>query len=165
MFCCLSSSISEDQRKPGRVVLVLAALTLCVCATSLEALAQIAPKATDKVPASKPAIAPPRVRRPRVSRPATTVNTRGSAQVDSDNFVDLGDRFTEKGKWNAAEVAYTEATRIWPGNVDALVALGFLYVDKGTLSEAYGIYNRLRSMNSASADDLMGEIRKRESSK
>ena len=81
--------------------------------------------------------------------------------MESNNFLDLGDRFREQKKLKAAEAAYKEAIEVWPGNVDALVELGFLYVDRNKMDEAQKTYSRLRSLNASYASELLAEINRR----
>ena len=83
------------------------------------------------------------------------------ASVESENFLDLGERFREQKKWKAAEAAYKEAVEVWPGNVDALMELGFLYLDRNRLDEAQQTYSKLRSLNASYASDLLAEINRR----
>ena len=78
--------------------------------------------------------------------------------MESDNFLDLAERFSEQKKWKAAEAAYKEAVTVWPGNVDALLELGFLYVDRNRIDEAQQTYNKLRSLNASYASNLLAEI-------
>jgi thioredoxin-like negative regulator of GroEL len=114
--------------------------------------AQIARKATDK-PASKPTA---RAReRHRVRIP---VADKTPITTESDRFLDLGDSFRQDGKWNAAEAAYKEAINVWSGNADALLELGFLYIDRNRLSEAQALYSKLRGVNSAVAAELLADI-------
>lgn len=155
---------SEHNERGKTLVVTLAMLVLCFGLASLSVNGQIAPKATDKAPAAKPSTTPrpttPSLRPPRRARPAGSVSPSGSASEASDNFLNLGDQFAEKSKWHAAEVAYKEAVRLWSGNADALVALGFLYVDKRERGEAFTVYNRLRPLDSSLAQDLLTEINK-----
>ncbi|HEY6802057.1 MAG TPA: tetratricopeptide repeat protein [Pyrinomonadaceae bacterium] len=145
----------------ARFLLMIAGTVMCLLLGSAVGKAQVAPRAEGtRQQGEKQPVKP--VFRKRVHT-ARVPSTSGSASEESDHFLDLGDQFAEKSKWNAAEAAYKEAVRIWSGNVDALLALGYLYVDKGTLSEAYSIYNRLRAMNSAAAGDLITEINRRKS--
>lgn len=114
--------------------------------------AQIARKATDK-PASKPTA---RAReRLRVRTPVTSTTP---ATTESDRFLDLGDKFREDRKWNAAEAAYKESINVWPGNANALLELGFLYIDRNRLPEAQGLYSKLRGVNSSVAAELLADI-------
>ena len=114
--------------------------------------AQIARKATDK-PASKPTA---RTReRHRVRTPVTSTTP---ATTESDRFLDLGDKFREDRKWNAAEAAYKESINVWSGNANALLELGFLYIDRNRLPEAQGVYSKLRGVNSSVAAELLADI-------
>jgi len=64
-------------------------------------------------------------------------------------------------KWNAAEAAYKEAVSVWPGNSDALLELGYLYLDKNKIDEAQQTLSKLRSVSAADASELLAEITKR----
>ncbi|HJT65854.1 MAG TPA: tetratricopeptide repeat protein, partial [Pyrinomonadaceae bacterium] len=92
--------------------------------------------------------------------PATVV-TKAPQSVESDKFIDLGDDFRRKQNWNAAEAAYKEAIKLSPGNADAVVELGFLYVDRDKMDEAQRTYAQLRSLSPSYANDLLAEINKR----
>jgi tetratricopeptide (TPR) repeat protein len=81
--------------------------------------------------------------------------------MESENFLDLADRFREQKKWNAAEAAYKEAISVWPGNADALLELGFLYLDRNKIDQAEQTHSKLRSLNASYASDLLAEINKR----
>ncbi len=83
---------------------------------------------------------------------------RTPASVESDKFLDLGDSFREQKKWKAAEAAYKEAVNVWSGNADALLELGFLYLDRNKIDEAQQTYGKLRSVNASYASDLLAEI-------
>jgi len=134
----------------------LVLLVVCVLAATTEALAQRLPKATGREPENRPASAPREHRRkPRPTRPATS---RSPASVESDNFLVLGDRFREQKKWKAAEAAYKEAVTVWPGNADALLELGFLYLDRNKIDDAQQTHAKLRSLNPSYASDLLAEI-------
>jgi tetratricopeptide (TPR) repeat protein len=128
-------------------------VVLCTLAAFVTGSAQVAPKATDKPAESKPAA--PRRPRPRTRPPATSATP---ASTDSYNFLDLGDRFRQERKWNAAEAAYKEAIKAWPGNADALLELGFLYIDRNKLPEAQGVHSKLRAVNSSFAAELLADI-------
>ena len=124
-------------------------IVFCTLGACSDGSAQIAPKATE----SKST--PRRRERPRV-RPSATATT--IASTESYNFFDLGERFREKRKWNAAEAAYKESIRVWPGNADALLELGFLYIDRNRLPEAQGVHSKLRAVNSSFAAELLADI-------
>jgi tetratricopeptide (TPR) repeat protein len=115
--------------------------------------AQVARKATDKPAESKPA--PRRPERPRVRRPVTSTSP---ATTESDQFLNLGERFRKDGKWNAAEAAYRESIKVWPSNADAFLELGFLYIDRNRLPEAQAVYSKLRAVNSSFAAELLADI-------
>jgi len=134
------------------------AFLVCALATTPVALAQRLPKATGREPENKPASSRREVRRKRQTAPAAS---RNAASVESNSFLDLGDRFLKQKKWNAAEAAYKEAVRVWPGNVDARLELGFLYLDRNRMDEAQQAYNELRSLNASYASNLLAEINRR----
>jgi cytochrome c-type biogenesis protein CcmH/NrfG len=123
------------------------------------AQAQVAPRSPGTKPAEKPATPnkPNIIKRVRHDRPRPDV---GSVAEESDRFLDLGDRFYDKGKLNAAEVAYKEALRIWPRNADAVYGLGSVYSTKGDEHEAQAQLNRLRSMDSELANALALEMKR-----
>jgi hypothetical protein len=127
-------------------------VVFCTLAAFTNGSAQIARKATDK-PASKPTA---RAReRLRVRTPVTSTTP---ATTESDRFLDLGDKFREDRKWNAAEAAYKESINVWSGNANALLELGFLYIDRNRLPEAQGVYSKLRGVNSSVAAELLADI-------
>ena len=133
-----------------RITFVL--VVFCTLAAFTNGSAQIARKATDK-PASKPTA---RAReRHRVRTPVTSTTP---VTTESYRFLDLGDDFRQNGKWNAAEAAYKESINVWPGNADALLGLGFLYVDRNRLPEAQSVYSKLRGVNSSVAAELLADI-------
>ena len=135
--------------------ITLVLVVLCTLAAFTNASAQIARKATDKPAESKASKTTPRPQRHRVRTPVTS---KIPATIESDQFLDLGDSFRKNGKWSAAEAAYKEAINVWPGNADALLELGFLYLDRNKLPEAQGVYSKLRSVNSSVAAELLGDI-------
>lgn len=124
--------------------------------TGTEALAQRLPKATGREPDNRSA--PPR-RRPEVRR--TTPAASKFIAVESDNFLDLGNSFREQKKWKAAEAAYKEAVNVWPGNADALLELGFLYLDRNKIDDAQLTLVKLRSVNASYASNLLAEINRK----
>lgn len=132
----------------------VATLFVWVLMGTSEAVAQRLPKKTDREPENRPAS--PRRERPK--RQPIQPATRTPASAESNNFFDLGERFREQKKWKAAEAAYKEAVIVWPGNVDALLELGFLYIDRNKIEEAQQTYSKLRSLNAAYASDLLAEI-------
>ena len=136
-------------------ILLLVAFLVCALAGIPVALAQKLPKATGREPEKKPA---PSRREGRAKRPTAPAASRNPASVESDNFLDLGERFREQKKWKAAEAAYKEAVKVWPANVDALLALGFLYLDRNRLDDAQQTYSDLRSLNASYASNLLAEI-------
>lgn len=144
----------------SQILLLVAAFFLCGLAGTHVALAQRLPKATGREPENKPA---PSRREGRPKRPTAPAASRSPASVESGNFLDLGDRFREQKKWRAAEAAYKEAVKVWPANVDALLELGFLYLDRNRLDEAQQTYSELRSLNASYASTLLAEINKHKS--
>jgi len=137
--------------------LLLSVVAFFVCGpTGTEALVQRLPKATGREPENKSAPArPERRHKARRTAPATSKNP---AAVESNNFLDLGDRFRGQNRWKAAEAAYKEAINVWPANADALLELGFLYLDRNKIDEAEQTYGKLRSVNASYASDLLAEI-------
>ena len=141
---------------PRFKLLLLSVVAILVCALAeSEALAQKLPKATGREPENKVA-APPR-HRPRV-RSTTPSASKSAITVESDNFFDLGDRFREEKKWKAAEAAYKEAVNVWSGNADALLELGYLYLDTNRIDDAEKTYSKLKSLSASHASDLLAEI-------
>lgn len=137
---------------------LFAAFLVCVLAPL--ALAQRIPKATGKEPESKAA---PSRREGRPKRQPVRTAASNPASVESDNFLSLGERFREQKKWKAAEAAYKEAIKAWPGNVEARLELGFLYLDRNRVDEAQQTYNELRSLNASYASTLLAEINRHKS--
>ena len=127
-------------------------VVLCTVAPFANGSAQVARKATDKRADSKHT---QRRRGPRTRPPATATT---AASTESYNFVDLGERFRKERKWNAAEAAYTEAIKVWPGNDEALLELGFLYIDRNRLPEAQAVHSKLRAINASFAAELLADI-------
>ena len=141
------------------LLLLVVAIVVCGLAAPPDALAQRLPKATGKEPDNKAASARREVRhKARLSAPATSKN---SASVESNNFLDLGDSFREQKKWKAAEAAYKEAVNVWPGNADALLELGFLYLYTNRIDDAEKTLSKLKSLSASHASDLLVEINKR----
>ena len=127
-------------------------VVFCTLVAFTNGSAQIARKATDK-PTSKPTA---RAReRHRVRNPVTA---NLPTTTESDRFLDLGDSFRQDGKWNAAEAAYKESIAVWSGNAEALLELGFLYIDRNRLPEAQSVYSKLRGVNSSVAAELLADI-------
>lgn len=139
----------------SRIQLLVVAFLLCGLTGIPVALAQRLPKATGREPENRPA---PSRRESRNKRQTTPAASRSPASVESGNFLDLGDRFREQKKWKAAEAAYKEAVKAWPANVDALLELGFLYLDRNRIDEAQQTYGELRSLNASYASNLLAEI-------
>ena len=123
-----------------------------------EALAQRLPKATGREPENKPTAS--RRNGPHKPQPAPAAS-KSPASVESGNFLALGDRFRKQNRWKAAEAAYKEAVKVWPANVDARLALGFLYLDRNRMDEAQQTYSELRSLNASYASNLLSEINRR----
>jgi tetratricopeptide (TPR) repeat protein len=127
----------------------------CTLAAFTTGSAQVVRKATDKSAESKSSKSTPRRERNRVRTPDPS---KIPAATESYRFQDLGDSFRKEGKWNAAEAAYKESINVWSGNGDALLELGFLYIDRNRLPEAQGVYGKLRSINSSLAAELLADI-------
>jgi tetratricopeptide (TPR) repeat protein len=143
---------------PRALQLLLSVVVFLVCADGV--LAQRLPKSPGREPENKAASAPHRPK----PRPRPPASSRNPASVESDNFLDLGNTFREQKKWNAAEAAYKEAVNVWSGNADALLALGFLYLDRNRLDDAQQTHGKLRSVNASYASDLLAEINRRKNS-
>lgn len=130
------------------------AFLVCTLGGTPGVLAQRIPKTTGREPENKPA--PSRHGRPK--RQPVQAASKNPTSVESDNFLNLGDGFREQKKWNAAEAAYKEAIKAWSANIDALLELGFLYLDRNKLDEAQKTYNELRPLNASYASTLLAEI-------
>ena len=142
---------------PRALQLLLLFAAFYVCADGV--LAQRLPKATGREPENKAVTARRETRhKARLTAPAAS---RTPASVESDKFLDLGDSFREQKKWKAAEAAYKEAVTVWPGNADALLELGFLYLDRNKIDEAQQTHGKLRSVSASYASDLLAEINRR----
>ena len=70
-------------------------------------------------------------------------------------------RFSEQKKWKAAEAAYKEAVNVWPANADALLELGYLYLDRNKIDDAQLTHGKLRSVNASYASNLLAEINRK----
>lgn len=141
--------------RTSQILLLLLAFFVCGLAGTPVALGQRLPKATGREPENRPA---PSRRERGNKRQITPAASRNPASIESDNFLDLGDRFLQQKKWKAAEAAYKEAVKAWPANVEALLELGFLYLDRNRIDEAQKTYSELRSLNAAYASNLLAEI-------
>lgn len=144
--------------RTSQILLSVVAFLAFGMAATPGTLAQRLPKATGREPENRPA---PSRREDRHRRQTVPAGSRTQASVESGNFFDLGERFREQKKWKAAEAAYKEAVKAWSGNVDALLELGFLYVDSNRMDEAQKTYSELRSLNASHASNLLAEINKR----
>jgi len=142
--------------RASKLLLTVAAVIVCGLAMAPNAIAQPPlPKATRRVTETKSDTA----RRARhQARQTAPVVSKTPAAVESNHFLDLGDDFSEQRKWKAAEAAYSEAVKVWPGNADALRELGYFYVDRYKREEAQQVYSKLRSINGSYASDLLAEI-------
>ena len=143
--------------RASRLLISIAAFAVCGLAGTPDALAQKLPKATGREPENRSASP----RRESHKRPTAPAASKTSAAVESNNFLELGDRFRKQNKWKAAEAAYKEAVQVWPGNIDALLELGFLYVDRSKFDEAQQTHSKLRSLNASYAAELLAEINRR----
>jgi len=146
--------------RTSQILLLVVVFLVCGLTDTPGALAQRLPKATGREPENKPASSR---RESRHKRQTTLARSKNAASVESDNFLDLGDRFREQKKWKAAEAAYKEAVKVWPANVDARLELGFLYLDRNRMDEAQQTYSELRSFNASYASNLLAEINRRKS--
>lgn len=141
-------------------MLLLSVVAFLLCGlTGIETPAQRLPKATGREPENKST--PARRERRNKARPTASSASKNPASVESDNFLNLGDRFREQKKWKAAEAAYKEAVNVWPANADALLELGFLYLDRNKIDEAQQTHGKLRPVNASYASDLLAEINRR----
>jgi len=141
----------------SQLLISVVAFFVCWLAGTPEALAQRLPKATGREP-DKPASPRREVRHKPQTAPAAS---RNPTTLASDNFFKLGEGFREQKKWKAAEAAYKEAVEVWPGNIDALAELGFLYLDRNRIDDAQQTYSKLRLLNASYAADLLAEINRR----
>jgi tetratricopeptide (TPR) repeat protein len=144
------------------LLLSVGAIFVCALVGLTEARGQRLPKATGKEPENKSASGR-REHRPKLHTPAPA-SSKTPVTVESNNFFDLGKSFREQKKWKAAEAAYKEAVTVWPGNADAQLELGFLYLDRNRIDDAQQAYARLRSINASYASDLLAEINRRKAS-
>jgi tetratricopeptide (TPR) repeat protein len=143
-----------------RLLLTVAIFFVCGLAVAPNAMAQLLPKKTDRVPETRPTTSSARRERRKAHQPASSA-PKSPASVESNKFLDLGDVFREKNRWKAAEASYKEAVRVWPGNADALSELGYLYIDMNKIDDAQQTYSRLRSVNSSYAAELLSDINRR----
>ena len=144
--------------RASRLLLTIAAFAVCGLFAASDVIAQKLPKATGKEPAAENRSDTARRERRKRHQAAPPAASKTPDSAESKNFLDLGDRFSEQKKWKAAEAAYKEAVKVSPGNVDALLELGFLYIDKNRLDEAQQTYSKLRSLNASYAGELLAEI-------
>ena len=140
-------------RYVSKVIAQCFLVVLCTWAAFSVATAQKVRK-PDVKPAETNSTSRTRVR----PRPRPIVITATPASTESQNFFDLGERFRKERKWSAAEAAYKEAVKVWRGNAQALLELGYLYVDRNKLSEAQGVYRDLRAVDSSFAAELLADI-------
>lgn len=147
--------------RTSRLLLPIALFFACGLAVAMNAVAQEIPKETER---EKKSASVRRERRQKVRQTAPTTSKTANS-VESDHFLDLGDRFKAQQKWKAAEAAYKEASNVWSGNAEALQELGYLYLSIGKIADAQQTYNRLRSINGAYASELLGDINVRKSSR
>ena|SRR5689334_6670891 len=145
------------RRHTLRTLTLLFVVAVGGLAGTTEARAQRLP--TGREPENKPAAPRRPVFHKRPTAPAAA--SKNPAAIESDNFLKLGDTFRGQEKWKAAEAAYKEAVTVWPGNTDALVELGFLYLDRNRIDDAQQTYAKLRPLNASYAADLLAEINRR----
>jgi tetratricopeptide (TPR) repeat protein len=157
-FILRAAMIPQFKPRPSQLLLSLVAFFVCGL-TGNEALAQRLPKATGREPENR-SVPARREHRPKARRIAPAASS-SPASVESNNFFDLGERFREQKKWKAAEAAYKEAVNVWPANADALLELGFLYLDRNKIDEAQQTHGKLRSVNASYASELLAEINRR----
>lgn len=140
---------------------LIAIVPVFILSTLVVVPAQIAPKDTKKATDPKPGPKGRVTQRPRPPRSVTPSGAASNTITESDRFLALGDRFREKGRWNAAEAAYKEAVNVWPSNPEALEELGYIYLYSNRPQEAQSIYSKLRAVKPAYAQDLLTEINRR----
>ena len=143
----------------ARLLLTVALFLVCGLAATPDIVAQRLPRDTERETKS---VSVRRERRKKARQIAPAASKTAST-VESDNFVDLGDSFREQQKWKAAEAAYKEATKVWSGNDDALLELGYLYLTLGKINDAQKTYNQLRAINGSYASELLADINRRKS--
>jgi tetratricopeptide (TPR) repeat protein len=148
--------------RTSHLLLTVSIFFVCMLAVTTDAAGQPKPKETGEAPGTKAATAR---RERRKDRPKIPPASKTPAAIESDNFLGLGDRFSETEKWNAAEAAYKEAVKVLPSNDDALLELGYVYLTNGKMDEAQQIHSRLRSLNTTYASELLAEINRRKSTK
>lgn len=139
-----------------QILLLAVAFLICGFAGTTEALAQRLPSATEREP-RKPSSSRP-VGRP---KPQPVPAASKNVSVESGNFLNLGNDFRKQKKWKAAEAAYKEAVKVWPGNVEARLELGLLYLDRNRIEEAQQTHAELRALNATYASNLLAEINRR----
>ena len=145
--------------RTSRLLLIIATFFVYLLAMAPDAVAQAIPKETDREKKS----ASVRRERRKQSRQTTPTTSKTVNSVESDSFLDLGDRFKEQQKWRAAEAAYKEAVKVWSGNADAVLELGYLYLTLGKIDDAQKISSQLRSINGSYASELQADISHRKS--
>lgn len=161
MFYSDSKTLQSFQRARS-AIFPLALLVLSVLVVKPEAVGQT-PSDTGKAKETKTTTTTRPRHRPR-PRPVTPDASKTPASVLSNDFLELGYRFHDKEKWNAAEAAYKEATTVWSANGPAWLALGYLYLDlknvdpKKQLEQARAVHNKLRSVDSSFASQLLAAI-------
>ncbi len=154
------STTNQPPQKARRVLLLLAFVVFCALAAAPEAFGQPTPSDTGRATTTTP----PTRRVIKTPRRDPTIASTTPASVESNKFVDLGDSFREKGKWNAAEAAYTEATNVWRANGEALLKLGYVYLDEKNpdiakkIERARAVQVKLRSVDSSLAATLLADI-------
>ena len=93
-----------------RTLFVPVILLLTMVIGSAAVKAQVAPRPKPAETKKPEPTTTPRVNKVRIPR------VRSGSPEDSYNFLLLGDRFYEKGRWNAAAAAYKESIRLWSGS-------------------------------------------------
>jgi hypothetical protein len=149
---------NPSSHKARRGLLLLAFIVFCALSTAPEVIAQT-PSGTGRATTT-----PPPPKRTVKIRRDPTVATKTPSSVESDKFMLLGNGFREKQMWNAAEAAYKEATKVWSGNGEAYLLLGYLYLDEKNpelskkVENARAVLGKLRSVNSSHAASLAEAI-------
>ena len=157
-FILPATMVPPFKVRTSQILLLVIAFFVCGLAGTSESLAQRLPRATGREPENKPG---PSRRDGRNKRQPAPVSSKSPAVVESGNFFDLGEHFRAQKKWKAAEAAYKEAIKVWPGNIEARLELGLLYVDRNRMDEAQTAYSELRSLSQSYASNLLAEINKR----
>jgi tetratricopeptide (TPR) repeat protein len=143
-----------DRVKPRVSTIVL--FVFCLVA-NVTAVAQTGTSSADAAKSTQTTSSSNKTEPGQIRRRSKSGST-GSGSDQSNNFLELGNNYFEKSKWNAAEAAYNEATKLSPRNAEAWAALGYLYLQQRNLGKAWNVYHRLTAIDSGLAADLQREI-------